>query len=132
MHPHEQAFVDSFVKDARKERVALLLANAKKRRKFVQEFADHGTYFLRLECLRSIEPSQTNANALHAILRRMGAPETCYVISESELDEKEMGLLSALKETIGYGFGTVISCIPGRLGYFEGEVRERFILQKTP
>jgi len=41
-----------------------------------------------------------------------------------------MGLLDALKSVVGYGMGTVISCIPGRLGYFEGEFRERYILQK--
>jgi hypothetical protein len=37
--------------------------------------------------------------------------------------------LSALKEVVGYGMGTLISCIPGRLAYFESE-DERYILQK--
>jgi hypothetical protein len=60
----------------------------------------------------------------------LGAPETCHVISEGELDGKEMDLASALKEAVGNGVGAVISCVPGRLGYFEGEVRERYILQK--
>jgi hypothetical protein len=41
-----------------------------------------------------------------------------------------MPLLAALKQVVGGGMGTVISGLPGRLGYFEGEVRERFILQK--
>ncbi len=40
-----------------------------------------------------------------------------------------MDLGVALSETVGYGMGTVISCIPGQLGYFEGESRERYILQ---
>ena len=132
LNPHEAAFIESFVKDERKERAALMLSNAKKRKKFVQEFAHHGTYILRPECLKSIEPSQRNAESLHAMLRHLGAPDTCYVISEGDLDGKEVNLLAALKETIGRGIGTVISCIPGRLGYFEGELRERFILQRSP
>jgi hypothetical protein len=37
-------------------------------------------------------------------------------------------LLDALKETVGYGIGTVLSCVPGKLAYFEGELRERFLL----
>jgi len=63
-------------------------------------------------------------------LRRLGAPETCHIISEGKLDGEEMHLGSALKEVVGGGLGTVISCVPGRLGYFEGELRERYILQK--
>ena len=34
-----EAFVDSFVQSVRRERVRLALANPKKRRKFVDEFA---------------------------------------------------------------------------------------------
>jgi hypothetical protein len=41
-----------------------------------------------------------------------------------------MDLLSALEQVVGYGEGTVISCIAGTLGYFEGEWKERFILDK--
>jgi hypothetical protein len=41
-----------------------------------------------------------------------------------------MELLSALEQVAGCGNGAVISCIPGRLGHFEGEWKERFILEK--
>ena len=130
MNLHEQGFVDSFVQRARRERALLCLANRKKRRKFVDEFAHHGTYILRSECLRSIKPSQQNPDSIYAILRSLGAPDTCHVISEGSFDGREMELLAALKEIVGYGMGTVISCLPGQLGYFEGELRERYILQK--
>jgi hypothetical protein len=46
--------------------------------------------------------------------RAMGAPETCHVIGERE--GEDMDLL------------TVLSCIPGKLAYFAGEIRERFLL----
>jgi len=40
---------------------------------------------------------------------------------EREAGCKEMDLETALKETVGYQMGTLISCVPGRLGYFEDE-----------
>lgn len=57
----------------------------------------------------------------------MGAPKTCHVIG-GEHDGEDMELLAALKAIVGYGRGTVLSCIPGKLGYFEGEIQERFLL----
>jgi hypothetical protein len=61
------------------------------------------------------------------ILRAMGAPESCHVIG-GEYDGEGMDLLTALKQIVGYGTGTVLSCVPGKLAYFEGEIRERFLL----
>jgi hypothetical protein len=57
----------------------------------------------------------------------MGAPDTCKVIG-GERDGEDLNSLSALKEIVGYGTGTVLSCVPGKLAYFEGEIRERFLL----
>lgn len=40
-----------------------------------------------------------------------------------------MPLVQALSKTVAMGYGTVISCIPGKLGYYEGEdPRERYLL----
>jgi len=40
-----------------------------------------------------------------------------------------MELERALSETVGLGFGTAISCIPGELAYFEAEdPGERYLL----
>ena len=42
-----------------------------------------------------------------------------------------MGLSEALAEVIGRGMGTFISCLPGKLAYFEGEERnERYICHR--
>jgi hypothetical protein len=40
-----------------------------------------------------------------------------------------MPLDQALKATVGNGIGTILSCIPGKLAYFEDE-EERFILHR--
>jgi len=56
-----------------------------------------------------------------------GSTESCHFIG-GEHDGEEVKLLSALKQVVGHGIGTVLSCVPGKLAYFEGEIRERFLL----
>ena len=129
MNPHEQAFVDSFVQPGRRERAAFCLPNPKKRHELINKFAHHGRDVLILQHLKSIEPSQQNPRSIYALLRSLGAPSTCHVIS-NRIEPNDMELLSALEQVVGDGRGAVISCIPGRLAYFEGEWRERFILEK--
>jgi hypothetical protein len=65
-------------------------------------------------------------------LKTRGAPEDCFVISCSqEIDLKEMSLKEAVNQTEILGCGTIISCIPGALAYYYGEMGEqRIILEK--
>jgi hypothetical protein len=58
---------------------------------------------------------------------RASSPKEIHVIG-GEHDGEDMDLLTALKQIVGYGTGTVLSCVPGKLAYFEGEIRERFLL----
>jgi hypothetical protein len=54
------------------------------------------------------------------------------LMSDSEdpaLDQKELPLVEALKQIVGRGMGTVLSCVPGRLAFVETE-DERFILER--
>jgi hypothetical protein len=129
MNEHEQLFVDAFIEPARRERAAFCLANPKRRSEFLDKLNHHGTDILVGKCLKSITPSEQHPKNICAILRSLGAPSTCHVISNSELDGSEVELMSALEQVVGYGRGAVISCIPGKVGYFEGEWRERYILQ---
>ena len=130
MSPHESAFVESFVIKARRERALELLASSKNRHKFTSKFDHHGMNYFIPECIRSIEPRYQHPSDIAAILRRMGAPERCHVIGSSR-DGEEVELLTALKEIVGYGTGAVLSCVPGKLAYFEGEVKERFLLVRS-
>jgi len=76
------------------------------------EFAHHGTYILAPECLRSIKPSLQHPDSIYAILSGLGASDTCHLISEdSNLDGEDMELLEALKQIVGCGMGTIISCL---------------------
>jgi hypothetical protein len=130
MNPHESAFAESFISKARRERALELLGSPKNRHKLTSTFDHHGRDYFIPECIRSIEPRHQHPPNLAEILRAMGAPETCHVIG-GEHDGKDMELLTALKQIVGYGTGTVLSCIPGKLAYFEGEIRERFLLIRT-
>ena len=64
-----------------------------------------------------------------AVLRTHGAPATCYVLSDTAtLDARELSLMEAIAETELNGWGTIISCLPGRLAYYYDECGERRML----
>jgi hypothetical protein len=71
--------------------------------------------------LLPLQSTQQNAEAIERVLRARGAPETCSVISSNpRLDACEVPLRDALLAVVGKGFGTFLSCLPGKLAYFEG------------
>ena len=80
-----------------------------------------------------IAPNQQHPLSIHRLLADLGAGEFCSLISENaDWDGLEMSLDTALKEIVGYGFGTVVNCVPGKLAYFEGEgPKHRFILKRA-
>ena len=124
---HEEAVVRAFILPQRRDRYLGFLSNQKGRKKFTSELA----HFEALDprCFVSIPPHQANPSSVAKLLTSMGAGLKCWVISEnSELDTQEMALEAALNQTIGRGMGTIISCVPGKLAYFEDE-DVRYILQ---
>lgn len=59
-------------------------------------------------------------------LKQKGAPEACSIISSSSrLDGKSMRLEEAIEAVKVDGWGSVIICITGKLGYYYGERGER-------
>jgi hypothetical protein len=63
-------------------------------------------------------------------LLKRHSPSVVFAISENPaLDQKELPLVEVLKEIVGYGMGTVLSCIPGQLAFVETE-DERYILER--
>jgi hypothetical protein len=125
---HEEAAIKALIVPNRQERYLGFLSNPKRRRNFTSELA----HFKALDpkYLLLISPNQRNPSSVAKLLVSMGAGPKCWVISEwDKLDAREMDLDTALQETIGMGMGTIISCIPGRLAYFEDE-DARFILKR--
>ena len=128
---HETALIKAFVLPAKRNRLAEQLRSEKRRPKLLASL-DH---FRDLDhrFLVEIAPSEQNASGIENLLVQRGAPPTCHLISSNrELDGQIFPLNEALWQVIGRGEGTLISCIPGRLGYFEGESSgNRFILERV-
>jgi len=125
---HEEALVRAFIIPQRQSRYFELLPNPRRRRDVTRELAHFKHVDTRFAV--SIPSSQSGYAGILGILKSKGAPETCYAISEDgELDGKELRLSESLKKIVGYGMGTFLSCLPGRLAYFEDE-DERWILER--
>jgi hypothetical protein len=124
----EEAAIKAFIVPNRQERYLGFLSSPKRRARFTSELA-HFKALNPKYCL-SIPPDQRNPTSLLKLLNSMGAGPNCWIISEwKKLDAREMDLETALREIIGMGMGTIISCIPGRLAYFEDE-NVRYILRR--
>jgi hypothetical protein len=82
---------------------------------------------------RAVSGSDATPEGLERLLKAAGAPRYCYLLSEnSTLDGTELDLRAALDAVVGGGMGTFVSCVPGRLAYFEGEgPQERFVLSRA-
>jgi hypothetical protein len=117
---HEQELVKAFIPTHRQERFLDIIAKPKKRKKLLSDLSHFKD--LNPKFMVAIPAGQQNPLALAKLLKAKGAGKKCYVMSEnSRLDGREVDLETALKETVGYQMGTLISCVPGRLGYFEDE-----------
>jgi hypothetical protein len=130
MNVHEQQFAKSFITPEKQIRYLELLKSEKGRKKVragLYHCRDIDQRFARL-----LDPKDQTTEGVEQILRSKGAPERCYLFSaENDLDGREMDLSEALFEVVGSNSGTLVSCIPGKLGYFEFEdIGERYILER--
>jgi hypothetical protein len=128
MHP-ERALFQAFTVPSKKERYIGLL-DSKRGREKIRRALDHfNVQHLDPRFCRKIQSNEHSLADILRILKNLGAPSSCYVLSsDSDLDGREMHLSAALKEIIGRGQGTFVSCLPGRLAYFESEEpHERYI-----
>ena len=130
MNVHEKMFVDSFVIKTKQDRFRENMISPKHRQKFVSSL-DHSSD-LRIDLATQISSNKQTPAAIFLVLRSKGAPDKCHVISSnSDIDGREMDLMSVLEDIVGYGDGTFLSCVPGKLGYFEsGELGNRVIFEK--
>jgi hypothetical protein len=131
MNPHEELFVSSFIISAKRDRYLSFLGDPKRRQKILD-----GLYHMRdldEESATTVAPNEQRHENIYQILRSKGSPEICYVISTNrDLDGKELRLAEVLEEIVGTGDdGTIVSCIPGKLVYYEGEdPGTRYVLEK--
>jgi hypothetical protein len=125
---HEHQLIRAFIAPTKRDRYMEMIATTRGRQKFLRE----------LSHFKSLDPQYCVGlpNAVHTpgeiatFLNEKGAPPTCWVTSEDrDLDRQEMSLVEALKSIVGYQMGTFLSCIPGKLAYFEDE-EDRWVLER--
>lgn len=128
---HELELVKAFITPLKRSRYLSLLESSKGRLKLIKGL-DHFDD-LDMRYAKLIPGGQQSVDDIERLLKKKGAPAICHVMSvNSEIDNQEVLLCKALEETVGRGMGTLISCVPGKLAYFENEEpNERYILERS-
>ncbi len=128
----EKLFIESFVKKNKRDRSLFELNSKKKRGNFFNKLCHR---YDEIIDSRYMEKIQTSSSIdIFNLLKKEGAKKDCYILSYlEELDGHRMPLSDALKECVGRGMPSIVSCIPGKLAYFEAEQEAgpppRFILR---
>lgn len=130
MNDHELGFVQ-FRAEPGRRRMQTLLELGAKRRSDVRAMLDHAVV-LDGRHATHLEGEAASASNVEALLCRHGALKTCLVISsDKRMDGRELPLSDALSGVVESDFGTFLSCIPGKLGYFEYEdLRSAYLLRR--
>ncbi len=127
MH-NEQALIAAFVKRSKRDRYREILSNPRLRHKFISQLAHIKDFDPKYRLPFPSDKLFVENTAVE--LQKRHSPNIIFAISEDPtLDQKEFPLVEALKQIVGRGMCTVLSCIPGRLAFVETE-DERFILER--
>ncbi len=126
----DEAVIRTFVDPAREERLIRFLSSPADRERLRQEIGHlrelHPSY------RQPVPPDRQTPEEIERLLRTLGAPDRCHLLSEdAELDGLELDLRDGIEWVFGSGMATFVSCIPGRLAYFEGHSpTDRYVLER--
>ena len=124
----EEALIDAFFLPSKKERYKGFVGAARSRKKFLAELCHFTGLDKRFR--HEIPGAQQTSQGIVGLLKRNGAGDQCFVISDVKaIDARRLGLEDAVATVLGRTFGTFLSCRPGRLAYFENE-DGRWILRR--
>ncbi|SDI03166.1 hypothetical protein SAMN04487975_11123 [Planococcus glaciei] len=131
----EELIVKSFFEKNVQERVLHELFTPKKRDHALNRLCHEYQRMLKGKYMIEIPPPNSDPDDIYELLMKNGAEKMCYSLSHSEkVDGKELPLQEVLEHAVGFGFPSIISCIPGELAYFEAEQANgsppRFILKR--
>jgi hypothetical protein len=128
---HEVAVICAFVRRDKQERFLGFLANPKNRKKFTESLSHFRWFDQRFAAPipwkvdPKLKPWDRHVSGIENIYRLLKSKEarlTCWAMSEdSEIDGRELDLRAALEHVNGRQIGTILSCVPGKLAYFESE-----------
>jgi len=128
---HASAVIRAFVAPERQERLLGLLGSVRGRAKLRAGLAHFSALDVRY--LVQIPADEQSPQAIARLLRHRGAPASWVLLAEDDvLDGQELALEDALRQVVGRGMAAFVSCVPGKLAYFEGEgPRERWVLSRA-
>jgi hypothetical protein len=82
---------------------------------------EHGT---RLDKKKAVLISKSERNSEFVVqrLKSLGAPNECFVLSNcGQLNGQKFSLEEGVQAALDTAFGTLVSCVAGRLGFYCGE-----------
>jgi len=116
----EHSLIGAFVKRRKRERYRDILSNPRLRHKFTGQLAHFKDFDPKYRL--PIPSNKLFVDNIALELQKRHSPSIVYAISEDPaLDQKELLLVEALKQIVGRGIGTILSCIPRRLAFVETE-----------
>ena len=126
----EATLVSTFVNPLKRKHLIEILANPKRRHRATATLAHFQDF--DLGAVVPLEGAADTPAAIESALRSRGAGDNCHVISENRaIDGKTLSLKVALEKVVGQGSGTLLSCVPGELAYYEGQApSDRCILAR--
>jgi hypothetical protein len=118
----ETDLIHSFILKDRQARYLALIDSEKGRAKLLKEKFPHTTEGdLDSRFAHAIPSNRQTIEEIESLLRSKRAPKDCYAFSDLDsIDAKVLPLGEALEEIVGTGSG-FLSCLHGKLAYFEGE-----------
>jgi hypothetical protein len=130
MNEHEQGFLEFLAEPSRRRMKTLLELGERRRRDVLSQL--HHAVRLDPRYSQHLTGSDAFSAPVEAKLQKLGAPATCYVIgANTDLDAREVPLREALNAIIGMGNGAFVSCVPGRLGFYEFEdIKSSYLLAR--
>jgi hypothetical protein len=125
----EEALINAFFLPARRQRYIDFAKSPRTRRKFLDELSHSTSLDVRFR--HEIPGVEQTPEGITRLLQSRGAGDQCIAISDfKEIDAKRLNLKDAVSTVLGRTFGTLLSCRPGRLAYFENE-DGRWILERA-
>ena len=129
----ESDFIKTFFVECKQSRAIHELSSLSKRKDFLWRLSNYSV-LLKPQYLIKIPKPNSDPESLQELLLNHGAEKICYCISlTSDMDGTYVDLLDALKDIVGNGMPAFLSCVKGKLAYYEGEQcagpPDRFILK---
>jgi hypothetical protein len=119
LNPHEDG-LSYFIEPVHRERFRDSMRSTRRRAKLRDQLA----HFRWLDQRYTDGAVPLDIDRITERLRSLGAPDTCFVVSEDEaLDGREMPLDDAVRAVLWGDYGTLLSCVPGRLAFYCDEAR---------